>query len=312
LIPGDPTNTETLRKAEEVKANRIKDYAANNYNLSFSSGSKTQVIPWMEKFAKEYTKGDKRNVEGVLRRFKDFLAAKKKSGITFGQMDEDLIIKFRDNLIKNCAYSGSTSYFARFKKMMRAASKKLKFPNPAAEVENLNSDAEKRDTLTLDEVSLLAQTPITNTEIRNAFLYCCFTGMAWVDVANLTWKEIDGAEMKYKRNKTKKDVRVPLNSAALELLGEKGKRDSRVFTLPTADGANKSLQAWVDRAGIDKKITWHCARHTCGTILGKKGKQVHVIGSFLGHVRGSKSTFIYIDTDEESKRAAADSMNIKV
>jgi integrase/recombinase XerD len=309
LIPGDGEhNKEAMRMAEEIRANRVKEYASGHYNISNNTGLKTSAIVWMEKFAKEYTKADKRNVEGVLTRFKAFLAKEKKTGITFRQIDEQLITDFRDGLIKTCEYSGSTSYFARFKKMMRAAAKQLKFSNPALEVENIDAKAEERDILSVDEIKKLAKTPIQNSEIRRAFLFSCMVGTAWCDVSALTWRNIDleKKELKYKRQKTEQNVEVPLNESAIQLLGDRQKSKDLIFTLPTADGANKTVKAWVERAKIDKKITWHNARHSFmtnveGDVLTK---------SRLGGHAGLTHTMRYVRADKEKNKIATDSVNI--
>jgi len=133
--------------------------------------------------------------------------------------------------------------------------------------------------------------------------------MAWCDVRELTWNSIKGIAMEYVRNKTKKPVRVTLNSAALSQLGERGKRGDYVFVLPTADGANKLLRGWVERAGIDKHITWHCARHSLGTNAGSKRNELLTIARLLGHT-STKHTVRYVHQDEELKKAATDSVDI--
>ena len=54
---------------------------------------------------------------------------------------------------------------------------------------------------------------------------------------------------------------IHLNDTAIKLLGAAWKTRDQCFRLPTANGANKTLKAWVKRAKINKEITWHNARH---------------------------------------------------
>jgi len=47
------------------------------------------------------------------------------------------------------------------------------------------------------------------------------------------------------------------------MLGERGKPDEKMFAgLYSPGSTNRCLENWCHRAGIDKKITFHCARHT--------------------------------------------------
>ena len=76
---------------------------------------------------------------------------------------------------------------------------------------------------------------------------------------------------------------VPLNDTALELIGEPGKKYDHVFDLPTANGANKTLKAWVKKAGIEKQITCYNSRHSFGTNLIDHSADVTTASSLLGH-----------------------------
>ena len=47
-------------------------------------------------------------------------------------------------------------------------------------------------TLTMEEQKLLSETPTEATQVKNAFLFSCLTGLRWIDVKNLMWQNIDG------------------------------------------------------------------------------------------------------------------------
>jgi site-specific recombinase XerD len=146
--------------------------------------------------------------------------------------------------------------------------------------------------------------------VKRAFLFSCVTGLRWIDVSSLKWKNINlqNHYLDIQQTKTEKDLRINLNETAIKLLDKKGKPEEKVFILPTANGANKTLKAWVKRAGIDKKITWHNARHSFGTNLIYFGADVTTASSLLGHST-LKHTQRYVKAASELKQKATDTLN---
>ena len=176
--------------------------------------------------------------------------------------------------------------------------------------------AKKRDALTLDEIQLLATTPTESSEIRRAALYSTVTGLAWIDIKALKWKNIrvEYQQMELIREKGKDDnntVTIPLNTTALGLLGEAGEPSKHVFTLPSANGANKTLKAWVKRAKINKNITWHNLRHSFGTNLIYNDIDLLTTSKLLGHT-STKHTQRYVKASEEMKQKGTDKLNISL
>jgi len=139
------------------------------------------------------------------------------------------------------------------------------------------------------------------------------TGLRWCDVKALTWGHIDldTGKMDIRQEKTGEDVSTPLNGAAIKLLGEPGKPEGYVFNLPTANGANKTIKAWVKRAKINKKITWHNARHSFGTNLIYQDVDVLTASKLLGHT-SLRHTQRYVDAAAEMKQKATDKLNIEL
>ena len=61
------------------------------------------------------------------------------------------------------------------------------------------------------------------------------------------------------------------------------KKNGLVFTLPTDNGAGKALRNWCAAAGLNKHITWHCARHSISVLLQRKGTDLATVAGMLGH-----------------------------
>ena len=91
----------------------------------------------------------------------------------------------------------------------------------------------------------------------------------------------------------------------LSCLNKEVKKQEKVFRLPTtANGCNKMLKQWVADAGIDKNITWHCARHSVGSLLKRKGASIAQIADILGQRSTRYAELVYTRmTQLDEKRA---------
>jgi integrase/recombinase XerD len=311
-------NKELLVLAEAIRQTRAVELEGNYYNIDNEADKKTIITVWMQTYIDAYTKKDKRNMQGVLNRFKDFLKNIKQTGLTFNNLKALLIEDFIDYLQKRSTGEGARSYYNRFKKMIKNAyRKKFMKDDILNEVERkVKGKAKKKDTLTLEEMKLLAATPTESIEVRRAALFCSVTGLAWVDVKQLTWGriKIDSKQLEIVRSKLKDEnitVTIPLNETAMTLLGMAGKPNSIVFDLPSANGANKTLKAWVARAGIEKKITWHNLRHSYGTNLIFHDVDILTTSKLLGH-SSTDQTMRYVKAADEMKQKATDKLNFEL
>jgi len=318
-------NKEFLQTAEEIRKARAVELESSDFNIDSEAGKKTEIAKWMQSYIDVYNKKDRRSLQGVLNRFIAFLEprdlnegkTKDLTGLTFGKLTPLIVEDFIDYLQSRSTGEGASSYYKRFKKMLRNAyRKKMMSVNVLDFVEkNVKGRAGKKDVLTLDELKTLAATHTESREVRRAALFTCVTGLAWCDVKALTWGKIklDGRMMEVVRAKQEAQnmtVSIPLNDTAISLLGAAGKPNDPVFTLPTANGANKTLKAWVTRAGIDKKITYHNLRHSYGTNLILNDVDVVTASKLLGHATLAQ-TNRYVNSAAELKQKATDKINIE-
>lgn len=306
-------NKEKYQQAEAIAVARAAELAAGDYNVITDKGRKTIIAVWMQSYIDSYQKKDKRNMQGALNRFKDFLLIKKKQGLTFGALDALLLEDFQEYLESKSKGEGASSYYNRFKKMLKQAYRRRMVKEDVLQLveRKIKGKAKEKDYLTLPEIQALVQTSIESSEVKKAAIFSLMTGLRWVDVKALDWKHINLNEHKASivQSKTGESVLIELNEAAVKILGEQG--EGLAFNLPTANGANKTLQAWVKRAGIAKKITWHNLRHSAGTNLAIEGVDVLTISRMLGHVT-TKHTLRYVRTAEDLKRNAAAKLNIEI
>ena len=156
--------------------------------------------------------------------------------------------------------------------------------------EKFQPSPEEREFLTIDEVRTLMETPCTNEQVKKAFLLSCFVGLRLGDVRELTWAKVmntpDG-NTQYVHvwmEKTQKPINVPLSNEALRYMEKKEDPDAKLFKRPTSDATiNYHIKKWMKAAKIDKKISYHCSRHTFATIMLTLGADLFTTSKLLGH-----------------------------
>ena len=307
------TNKQNLQQAESIRVTRAAELEANNYSMVSDAGKKTIITVWMQSYVDGYTKKDKRNMQGALNRFKEYLVENKKQGLVFGSLSPLHIEDFIDFLESNSSGEGANSYFSRFKKMVKQAYRQRLLKENVLDFvkRKVKGKAKKKDILTLKELKQLGSTPTESIEVRRAFLFSCVTGLRWCDVKLLQWGSIDGNNLSIIQSKTGAEVKIPLNETALMLLDKPKKKNDLIFNLPSANGANKTIKAWVKRAKIDKAITWHNARHSFGTNLIFNEVDILTTSKLLGH-SSMKHTQRYVDASNEMKVNATKAINIEL
>lgn len=292
-------------------------------------------LDYFQEYIDAYTKKDVRMIQIALQRFKDFLKETPEYNlyerkIKPEQITNDMVEAFTEYLQTRSVGEGAKSIYQRFKKVYKACAIKcnINYQRPFVNDEGksititIDEDALVKDFLSPEEEKQLMATHYTgeNPEIRNAFIFCLYTGMRWCDVRDLTIGDIDFANrlLTYEQNKTKghskhSSVTLPLTDGLLELVADKmdgAKKDTLVFELPSHTMCLKALRRWTKRAGIDKHITWHCARHSFGTNMAmtaaQKGYSVRVVQEMMGH-SSLKYTERYTRVvDEQKKQAMAE------
>jgi site-specific recombinase XerD len=140
-------------------------------------------------------------------------------------------------------------------------------------------------------------------QVRDIFIFCCYTGLAYADVKKLTRDEIttgiDGEKWIWtSRQKTETTTRVPLMPRALEIL-DRYKDDpqclnqGRLLPVLSNQKMNNYLKEISDACDITKKMTFHTARHTFATTVTlSNGVPIETVSKMLGH-RNLKTTQHY-------------------
>ena len=137
-------------------------------------------------------------------------------------------------------------------------------------------------------------------QVRDIFIFSCFTGLAYIDVKELTKNHIrisfDGNTwIMTKRHKTKVNVNVPLMDIPKKILQkyEGELPDDKILPVLSNQKMNAYLKEIADVCGITKNLTFHLARHTFATTVTlAKGIPIETVSKMLGHTN-IQTTQIY-------------------
>ena len=173
-----------------------------------------------------------------------------------------------------------------------------------------------RGYLTDEELGIIAEKEFKTprlAQIRDIFLFSCYTGLAYIDIRDLKEENIktsfDGNEwIMTHRQKTKTPVNVPLLDVPKALIKKyKGQvQNGRLFPVPSNQKTNQYLKEIADACGIDKNITFHMARHTFATTVTlSKGVPIESVSKMLGHTNVQTTQIYARITNEKISRDMA-------
>ncbi|WP_456058850.1 tyrosine-type recombinase/integrase [Alistipes sp.] len=320
-------NKETLELAKQIRIEREQGLKAAKTGKRIAVAKKVNFLEYFQTYIDNYTKKDIRMMEGVFKRFKDFLGLEYpvfKTTIRPDQLNKDMMIAFVGYLEKNSTGEGARGYFQRFKKVIKyAIDHDIMAKNPCAGIVcKVDGQTLRKDVLSVEEMQKLISTTYDgqNPEIRRAFVFSLYTGIRFCDLVTLRYSNVDYSNrlLSFEQEKTKghsasSGVIIPLNGGLLSLIGEQPKNengeliDDAIFRLPSHTMCLKALRRWTARAGIDKHITWHCARHSFAVNILNNGANIKTVASLLGH-SGLKHTEKYTRAVDSLKKEAINSL----
>lgn len=304
------TNKTNLEIAKNICIKRAQELESNDYNIEAKFKSKADFIQYYQTFIDNYKNKDKRIIVASLAKFKKFLTDEHHRQPSLSQVTESLAYNFKEYLEHNLHGESPANYFSKFKKVLKqAVREKLIIANPTTDITIARNEGLKKDVLTIEDIQLLAATPVTNDTVKKAFLFSCLTGLRFCDIVAMKWQHIDlnNRRLSLVQSKTDHKVTVNLHASAIEILGTAKAAITHVFNLPSHTACTKDVKVWVKRAGISKHITWHCARHSFATNLIFLGADITTASNLLGHTT-LKYTQRYTRVVNDMKRTAIDTI----
>lgn len=302
--PRDPMqrqqNRDTIELARRIRCEREQEFLQNREGYRLRKERKVNFLDYCQQYIDTYNKKDVRMITLARNRFSDFLTDQNlldPKQLTAEELTPDLIRRFVDYLHTRSKGEGAKTIYKRFKKIVKNCIEAGYMKSDPCKGITCAADEDvlTKDWLTQDEVQKLIAThyPQENVMVRNAFIFCLYTGVRWCDVKDLAFANIDFSakmlrfeQVKTKGHSSKSWVYIPLNDGLLKLVGQPPKgqgKDARIFRLPSYESSSKSVKYWVKKAGIDKHISWHCARHSFAVNILNNGANIKTVSSLLGH-----------------------------
>lgn len=334
-------NAITLQAAEARAWKRDEEITRGITGIK-ETKSKTPLLDWIQHTADELRDKAKaagrsecnsaRQIEKGMLHIEAYIKGRYgKKVITLGDVNRDFCIGFgeymrtaegRKNKHTEKKPLSSASKDVYFKLLSTALNKAVEAgkmtSNPMASINRRkilgDVQSPERVYLTGDELQKLSSTPCRRSDVRRAFLFSCMCGLRWSDVKALTWGEVKQSGESFwietRMVKTQQMLYLPLSQDAIALTPERnGAPDSaHVFVLPTLDCAESVIAQWVKDAGINKHITFHCARHTFATLLLTMGGDLYTTSKLLGH-KNISTTQVYAKIVDEKKAQAVNLLN---
>ena len=244
---------------------------------------------------------------GTLERYKtslkhtqEFLNWKYKvSDIDITKIDHVFIMDYDFWLrsVRKCANNTAVKYIKNFKKIIRLCMangwlSKDPFLGYKAKLKVV-----ERPYLTKEEIQAIYEKEFASdrlNQVRDFFIFSCFTGLAYVDVKQLSKSNInigiDGDQWIFtRRQKTDTSTRVPLLPLARELVLKYENHPQCVnsdvmFPILSNQKMNSYLKEIASICGINKELTFHIARHTFATTVTlSNGVPIESVSKMLGH-----------------------------
>lgn len=180
--------------------------------------------------------------------------------------------------------------------------------NPSLNVERFKEPESDREFLSVEEMRHLATVPAPSEVLGRAFFFSCLTGLRWSDIEKLRWHEVqkvgDVTRIVFKQKKTGSREYLDISDQAVSLMGDRGEDGEEVFQgLGAIQQARVGIAAWVRSAGINKHITFHCARHSFAIMMLDAGVDLYTLSKLMGH-KSIESTQIYAKILDKHKQAA--------
>lgn len=210
--------------------------------------------------------------------------------------DFDIYLK----TICNCGHNTTMKFLEFFKRVVIYAG--IIVIDPFANYK-LTKKPVDRGYLTDEELNKIIKKKFASNrleQVKDVFIFACFTGLVYIDVKNLNKdnirKSFDGSIwIMTKRHKTDISVNVPLLKIPSMILEKyKGKlKKGQILPVLSNQKTNSYLKEIADICGINKNLTFHLARHTFATTTTlAKGVPIETVSKMLGHTNIS-TTQIY-------------------
>lgn len=309
-------------KIIELKAEQ-QDFTAQSLldRLNSSSTKKTVGEIFNEQMQRLTDEGRRKYMLSLRYVYNTLIAFNKHLDIYFSEIDITFLRRYETWLRKRGVAENTIGIHFRSLRAVyniaieQNAVKAENYPFRKYKVSRLHEETAKRS-LAKSDVERVIAYKSTNRYMRFpidifAFTYYC-GGINFIDIANLTPANIIEGKLVYKRHKTSKLIKIPLQPQAIELIKKYHRKDSPYLFPILSDfheteiqksnrihkviaKVNKRLKEIGEDLGLPLTLTTYVARHSQATVMKRAGVSTAVIREIMGH-SSERVTQIYLDS----------------
>lgn len=320
-------NKETLQIAEQIRQKREnhlnKPEIYTGYEkeqLKIRERSEQDFVAYFKSLADKRKASNHGNWVSAYK----YLEKYTNGNLKFADLNEKFCNEFKEYLLTTksnksskttLAQNSAASYFNKLKATLKQAYKDGYLSSDLnSKIKCIEAQEPIKQTLTIEELNILAKTPCKYSLLKEYVLFSALTGMAFKEMQNLHWGQVErsetfGIRVKMIRQKTGKPYLINISEQAYLLMGERKEQDDKVF-----EGINNRdryyfFPLWLAEAGIKKAMTFHDLRHTYGCLQIDAGTDVYTLQGNMGHSTPRQS-MMYGKISDQRKRAAADKIKL--
>jgi len=336
-------NQEKRKIAEMIRSQKEYDLIIKESGMEDSKKRLSDFVVFFEDLVVNEKKSSK-IWNGTLVQMRKFIG--KDKGVNFTEINEQWILEFQKYLIGNLEVNSSVTYISCLNTSLNiAVQQKIIHDNPFKNIQRQKKLKRKdieRTFLTLEDLNKLANAESgIPKQVKQAFLFSCFSGLRWSDVNSLKWDDVEnvggkGQEkfmLRFRQKKTGSFEYLPLSSQAIEILHsresdfEQEQKQQKpisekkieielgkLYLFPNLyvsnpmssaklKMVNEKLRKWAKDAEIKKDIHFHVGRHTFATLALTYGTDLYTVSKLLGH-RNIQTTTIYAKVIDKLKTEA--------
>ena len=253
-----------------------------------------------ELVGKEYAPGTLERYNTSLKHTIEFMQWKYNvSDIDITKIDHAFISDYEFWLrsVRNCANNTAVKYIKNFNKIIKIClANDWLDKNPFANYKSKVKEVE-RVYLTEAEIQSIIEKDFKTERlslVRDIFIFSCFTGLAYIDVKNLTKSHIsfgiDGEKWIFThRQKTESASKIPILPVTQMIIDKyenhpQCNNEDKLLPILSNQKMNAYLKEIAGVCEIEKELTFHIARHTFATTVTlTNGVPIESVSKMLGH-----------------------------
>jgi len=286
------------QKKKNKKLNIFKsETLLENENIS--------LVNYMVSLSATYSGNTLKTWEKSIKHVKTFYG-----NMPISEINRQSVAGFSRYLKSNLSNNSANTYFQKFKQSIRQALIDELIEKDIILNTKISKNKANREFLTYEEIKIIDQTPINDLNIKNAFIFSCFTGLRFGDLQQITFDNVNDGHLNIIMQKTKDRLKIKLHPEALTIIEfqkllHKGKKN--IFYLPEHGLAYKKLKRFMKYTGIKKSISFHSARHTFATLCISSDIDIYTVSKLLGH-KDVKVTQDYAKLIDKKRDEAIDKL----